>query len=116
MSVIGKNKLGIERLGGIGQRVAEEISQRVDVDVRTTVLGHVQRGGSPTPSDRILATRFGIRAVELAHEGKFGEMVCLKGTEITSCKLEEALNKLKKVDPDGSFVKDAEAINICFGR
>jgi 6-phosphofructokinase 1 len=92
-----------ERLGegtssGVGFRVAREIESRLGVETRVTVLGHVQRGGSPSAFDRILATRFGIRAVDLAREGRFGHMVGLRGTNIVPVPLEEATAGPKTVD------------------
>src|SRR6185295_10620302 len=83
---------------GIGYRIAEEISKRLKVETRVTVLGHTQRGGSPTAFDRVLATRFGIHAVDLAREGRFGHMVALQGTQIVPVPLEEATAGPKPVD------------------
>jgi phosphofructokinase-like protein len=83
---------------GIGFRVAEEIGRRLNVETRLTVLGHIQRGGTPTAFDRILATRFGIHAVDLAREGKFGHMVALQGTRLVPVPLEEATRGPKFVD------------------
>jgi phosphofructokinase-like protein len=83
---------------GIGYRIAEEISRRLKVESRVTVLGHVQRGGSPTAFDRVLATRFGLHAVDLAREGKFGQMVALRGTDIVAVPIEEATAGPKYVD------------------
>ncbi|MFA5143141.1 MAG: 6-phosphofructokinase [Candidatus Omnitrophota bacterium] len=89
---------GHVRLGGIGETLAEEVEKRTKFETRVTVLGHVQRGGSPTAFDRVLGTRFGVRAMELALEGKFGYMVSLSGTEIREVPIEEAVGKLKTVD------------------
>jgi 6-phosphofructokinase 1 len=92
-----------ERVGegvstGVGYRVAQEITKRLGIETRVTVLGHTQRGGSPTAFDRILATRFGIRAVDFVREGRFGEMVALRGTRIVGVGLEEATSGPKSVD------------------
>ena len=106
----------VERLGGIGHWVAREIGEGTDMETRVTVLGHVQRGGSPTTFDRFLATRFGVAAVELVAQEKFGMMVCLRGNEITSVPLEEALGIPKRVDPEGQIVKAAVMLGIEFGR
>jgi phosphofructokinase-like protein len=106
----------VERLGGIGQWVAKKITEITRMDTRVTVLGHLQRGGSPTTFDRLLATRFGVAAVELVAQEKFGMMVCLKGGEISSMPLEEALCNLKRVEPDGQMVRAAEMLGIEFGR
>ena len=83
---------------GLGYKIADEISRRLGVETRVTVLGHVQRGGSPTAFDRVLATRFGIHAVDLAREGRFGYMVALRGTRIEAVPLEEATAGPKEVD------------------
>ena len=85
---------------GVGYRVAEQIGGRMGVETRVTVLGHIQRGGSPTAFDRILATRFGIRAVDLVREEKFGLMVGLHGTRIGTVTLEEATAGPKAMDLD----------------
>jgi len=86
------------RLGGIGNFLAKEIEKRMHVETRVTVLGHVQRGGTPTAHDRVLATRFGIAAVELIKKEDFGKMVALKGDKIVSVELEDAISKPKTVD------------------
>jgi 6-phosphofructokinase 1 len=100
----------------MGNKVGKEISERTDVNVRVTVLGHIQRGGSPIPFDRSLATRFGVAASDLAAKGDFGKMVCLKGGQIQSVSLKEAVRGLKFVPTDGDEVKSAEAMGISFGR
>jgi 6-phosphofructokinase 1 len=84
-------------------------------DIRVTVLGHIQRGGSPSPFDRILATRFGVEAVELVARGDFGRMVCLRAGEIESVPFHEAIGELRRVDPKGSMVRTARAVGITFG-
>jgi len=114
-AVVGTTPEGYERLGGIGAKVGEAIRQ-TGMDVRVTVLGHLQRGGSPTPFDRLLATRFGVAAVNLIAAGKFGQMVSLRSPQIVSVPLEEAIKGRKMVDPDGEIVRSAEAIGVSFGR
>src|SRR5512137_514512 len=104
------------RLGGMGELVGKEIAQRTGVDVRVTVLGHLQRGGSPDPFDRLLATRYGAAAVELIAEKKFGHMVSWHPPEITSVPIESAIDSLRLVEPDGELVKMAEGIGVSFGR
>ncbi|HVA01118.1 MAG TPA: 6-phosphofructokinase [Terriglobia bacterium] len=94
------DQFGHAHLGGIGEVIATEIEKRTGYETRVTVLGHIQRGGSPTAFDRVLGTRYGVRAVDLIHEGKFGSMVCLKGNKITDIPLGEAMTKLKFVDPE----------------
>jgi ATP-dependent phosphofructokinase / diphosphate-dependent phosphofructokinase len=88
---------GHVRLGGIGQLLEREIEARTGFESRQTVLGHVQRGGTPTAYDRVLATRFGLHAVDAVHEGESGVMVALRGTEIVRVPLEEATRELKTV-------------------
>jgi 6-phosphofructokinase 1 len=82
---------------GVGEALAREIESRTGFETRVTVLGHVQRGGSPTPRDRVLATRYGLKAADLAHEGKFGRMAALHGDRLVDVSLEEATSELKKV-------------------
>ncbi|MFA5356157.1 MAG: ATP-dependent 6-phosphofructokinase [Candidatus Omnitrophota bacterium] len=89
---------GHVRLGGIGDALAQEIEKRTGFETRVSVLGHIQRGGSPTAFDRILGTRFGVKAVELVKAEKFGRMVALAGNKIIDVPLEEAVNVLKTVD------------------
>jgi 6-phosphofructokinase len=85
---------------GVGARVAHEIEQRTGFETRVTVLGHVQRGGTPTPRDRVLATRYGLKAADLVHEGRFGRMAALRGDSIVDVSLEEATAELKTVPED----------------
>lgn len=91
---------GHVRLGGIGQVLAEEIEKRTGFETRVTVLGHIQRGGTPTAFDRVLATRFGIAAIDAVHDGAFDQMVALQGGRIVRVPLAEAVGQLKTVDPD----------------
>jgi 6-phosphofructokinase len=91
---------GHVRLSGIGNLLESEICQRTGKEARTTVLGHVQRGGSPTAFDRVLATRFGLHAVDALHEGHFGQMVALHGTSIDLVPLSEATSTIKLVPPE----------------
>jgi len=92
------DQFGHVRLGGISNLVAEEIEKRTGFETRVTILGHVQRGGTPTAFDRILATRFGIAAIDAAHDGAFGQMVALQGGEIVRCPIADAVGELKTVD------------------
>ncbi|PYP89672.1 MAG: 6-phosphofructokinase [Blastocatellia bacterium AA13] len=89
-----------EHLGGIGQLVARKIEERINISTRITVLGYIQRGGSPTAYDRVLATRLGVQAVEMVIRSEFGMMAALRGTKTIGFPLEEAANKTKTVDPD----------------
>jgi len=94
------DEFGHVRLGGIGDVLAREIRQRTGFDTRVTVLGYVQRGGTPTAFDRVLATRFGIAAIDAVHDGAFGQMVALRSAKIVRVPLAEAVGSLKTVDPD----------------
>jgi len=116
VKVAAGNNAGVERLGGVGAVVAEQIHQGLGIETRTVVLGHVQRGGTPTHTDRILGSRFGVHAVELIRRGAFGQMVALKGQEIVSVPVEQAIDHLRLVEPDGQLVGTAEALGICCGR
>ena len=107
---------GAERLGGIGDKLAQEITRLTGMETRVTVLGHVQRGGSPCPFDRILASRYGRAAVELVAEGKFGHMVCLHTPNIESVPIKEAVSSFLAVPPDGDLVRTAEMLGVEFGR
>jgi len=95
----GKDSFGHVRLGGIGEFLAGEIEARTGNEARTTVLGHVQRGGTPTARDRWLATRFGLHAIDAVHEARWGSMTALHGTDIVTVPLAEATKVLKVVDP-----------------
>ena len=103
------------RLGGIGGIVADEVGRRLHREVRTVVLGHLQRGGNPTSFDRVLATQFGAHAVRLIHHGRFGEMVCYRPPNIESVPIAEAIGGLSRVDPASSAVQAARGLGISFG-
>jgi phosphofructokinase-like protein len=93
-----RDAFGHVKLSGIGDWLAKEIEQRTGHEARCTVLGHIQRGGTPTAFDRVLATRFGLHAIEAVHDGAWGTMVALRGTEIVRVPLSEATKELKTVD------------------
>jgi 6-phosphofructokinase 1 len=103
----GTDEFGHARLGGIGQQLEEEIRERTGYDVRTTVLGHIQRGGTPTARDRVLATRYGLKAADLALNGEFGQMAALRGDDIVAVSLEEATAELKTVPAEWYSVAQA---------
>jgi len=103
------------RLGGIGEIVAHEIARRTGKETRFCVLGHLQRGGAPTTLDRILATRFGVKAVQLANEGHFGSMVSYQNYKVRHVSIAEAVNRLKLVPPNGELVHTARDVDISFG-
>jgi 6-phosphofructokinase 1 len=102
LNVIGgaKDEFGHERLGGVGQLLEREIGDRTGFETRATVLGHIQRGGTPTAFDRVLATRLGLAAIDAAHAGQWGVMPALRGTKIEVVPLEEAVAKLRTVPDD----------------
>jgi 6-phosphofructokinase 1 len=104
-----------DRLGGAGQRLAEVIQARTEYEVRVTVLGHLQRGGTPCAFDRELATRYGVAAVELVAQGKFGQVVALDKGQMVARPMEKAIKKLKLVDPAGELVHAARAVGIEIG-
>jgi len=103
------------QLGGIGKVVADNIEKNTGRETRVTVLGHLQRGGSPTPYDRILATKFGAFAINLAANRRFGKMAALKGNEIVEVNIADAISKQKLVKPDNQAVLAARANGISFG-
>jgi len=94
------DQFGHVKLGGVGAELAREIEERTGYETRVTVLGHVQRGGTPTPRDRVLATRYGLKAADLVHEGRFGRMAALHGDDIVDVSLDEATGQLKTVPPE----------------
>lgn len=95
-----RDEYGTVQLGGIAQLLEKELRQYLNLEIRSTILGYVQRGGSPTALDRVLATRLGVGAVELALKGRWGQMVGLKGTEIVSVPLNKVVQKIKTVEPE----------------
>ncbi|MFJ4896394.1 MULTISPECIES: 6-phosphofructokinase [unclassified Streptomyces] len=94
-----QDSFGHVRLSGVGEWLAKEIERRTGKEARTTVLGHIQRGGTPSAFDRWLATRFGLHAIDAVHDGDFGKMVALNGTDIVRVPIAEATARLKTVDP-----------------
>jgi 6-phosphofructokinase 1 len=115
-SYAGPKELGaMPKLFGAGARLAAQIEPHLELDVRVTVLGHIQRGGSPTAFDRILGTRFGAAAVDAVENGKFGYMVALKTPEIVLVPIEEAIGHERLVDPNGGVVQAARDVGMCLG-
>ncbi|MDV5148448.1 ATP-dependent 6-phosphofructokinase [Streptomyces sp. SBC-4] len=102
------DQFGHERFQGIGNQLAVELERRLGKEARPVILGHVQRGGTPTPYDRVLATRFGWHAVEAAHRGEFGRMTALRGTNVEMVPLAEAVTRLKTVPDDR--IREAESV------
>ena len=103
------------RLGGIAYQVAEDIQAEIDFEVRVTILGHVQRGGSPIPIDRVWSTMYGKRAADFVAEGQFGMMAALKEGEIVPVPIKQAIGQLNTVSPDGELVNTARALGVSFG-
>ena len=108
-------EIGEARLGGIGALVAAQVEKRTGKESRVCVLGHLQRGGSPTTFDRALCSMFGATAVELVAAGEFGTMVAFTGPQIGAVKISDAIGKIKAVRPDGNLVRTARALGICLG-
>ena len=104
------------RLGGVGAIVADQLEKLTGSEARATTLGHTQRGGTPSPHDRVLSSRYGYAAVELCMRGGFGRMVAIQGDKIVDISLEDVIGqKTKSVDPKGEFVTLAKAMGVCFG-
>ncbi|HEX9986622.1 MAG TPA: ATP-dependent 6-phosphofructokinase [Thermoanaerobaculia bacterium] len=103
------------RLGGIAYQVAADIQQHIDLEIRVTVLGHIQRGGSPIAFDRILASRYGKAAADLVATGEYGQMVALREEKIVAVPIRDAVSRQKSVDPQGEVVKTALSLGISFG-
>jgi 6-phosphofructokinase 1 len=103
------------RAGAVGNIIGDALGGCLRRETRVTVLGHIQRGGSPSPFDRILSTRFGVAAVDLIAQGKFGRMVALRGDRILNVDISEAIGRMKAVDPAGELVATAKSVGIGFG-
>jgi len=106
---------GTLKTGGAAATLARLITERIDVETRTTVLGHLQRGGGPVAFDRVLATEFGVRAVELIHAGRWGEMVRLKEGQISSVPIRDAVETYSTIEQDHPLIATARAVGIEFG-
>jgi 6-phosphofructokinase len=107
---------GVSRLGGIGEVVAVQLRRMCHADARVTVLGYLQRGGSPTAFDRLLATRFGAMAVHMMTQGKVGHMVALHNGNMTTVPMSDAVSRQKQVPLDSDLVRAALGLNICLGN
>jgi 6-phosphofructokinase 1 len=105
----------VERLGGIGARVARQLEERTGKEARVTVLGHLQRGGAPTAADRVLATRFGTKAVELLIGRRFGTMVAYRPPDVVPVPIEDVVGKMKTVPLDSDLIESARALKVSFG-
>lgn len=114
-TVTKDEQFGECRLGGIGQYLAKEIGEKTGAEARVTVLGHVQRGGIPSPLDRLLASAFGVAAVDLVAQGKFGQVVTWQKRQVVSVPIGEAIATYQAVDPNDTLVKTARGLGICLG-
>lgn len=114
--VFSKAASGKENLGGIGQQVANELHKRTSIETRVTVLGHVQRGGTPSAIDRIVGTAFGVHAIDLVAKKSYGKLVALRGNQITSIDYKTVAGKFRPLDNDDYVLKTAESVGICLGR
>ena len=110
-----KSSEGNMLLGGMGQQLADTLHKKTGLSTRYTVLGHIQRGGSPTPADCILATQFGVKAIELIEEGKFGRVVTIKDGRVNCVDYGTIANKRRPVSMDNYLIKTAEGIGISLG-
>jgi ATP-dependent phosphofructokinase / diphosphate-dependent phosphofructokinase len=113
--VTSVNHLGESRLGGIGQYLSERIASCSGAETRVTVLGHVQRGGIPSPLDRLLASAFGVAAVDLIAAGKYDQIVTWQNRQIVNVPIADAICQYSTVDPNGTLVKTARGLGICLG-
>jgi len=103
------------RLGGVSEVLCDQISERTRLEGRATILGHVQRGGTPTAHDRVLATRFGYHAIELIERGEFNRLVAMQQGRLTSVPIEDVADRVKVVPPDHELVRASRAIGVSFG-
>ena len=103
------------RLGGIANKLAEQIEEKIGIETRAVTLGHIQRGGQTSAYDRVLSTRYGVKAMELAMQGIFGKMVALHGNEVSYVSLEEAVGQLKNVPTNCELIQVAKSIGVSFG-
>lgn len=104
------------RLGGISHKVADDIEDKIQVETRVTILGHLLRGGIPSPADRLLATRFGVAAAEQVAKRNFGQMVALRGNQIVTVPIEEVAGKTRTIPPDSPFLAMARSVGTCLGE
>jgi 6-phosphofructokinase 1 len=103
------------RLGGIGHQIANEIEKHTEIECRVAIIGHLQRGGTPTPQDRILATQFAVKAMKLVATEKFNEMVAIQGNEITSVPIAKVMGKQKLVPRDSDLIEAGISVGTSFG-
>ncbi|MBZ8180039.1 ATP-dependent 6-phosphofructokinase [Oscillatoria salina] len=115
-TVTKMEQFGECRLGGIGQYLAKRIAECNGAETRVTVLGHVQRGGIPSPLDRLLGSSFGVAAVDLIAQGKYGEMVTWQNRQVRSVPIAEAIKTYRAVDPNDTLIQTARGLGICLGN
>ena len=108
-------KSRLEMTQSIGYRVAKELEEATGLESRVTVLGYLQRGGTPSPYDRFLATQFGVAAADFLAEGNFGKLVAMQNNKIVPVPLEECAGKVKNICPDDPVIKNARSVGLCFG-
>ena len=113
--VLQPDPAGRRRYGGVGHDVAAMIAEATGAETRVTVLGHVQRGGTPDPRDRLLGAAFGVHAVELVGQGRFDRMVAWWNRRVVDVPLEKVVRRVRSVDPDGPLVRTARGLGICLG-
>ncbi|MCL1464228.1 ATP-dependent 6-phosphofructokinase [Argonema galeatum] len=113
--VMSTNRLGQSRLGGIGQYLSDKICDCSGAETRVTVLGHIQRGGTPSPLDRLTASAFGVAAVDLIAEDKYDQMVSWQNRQVVSVPIADAIAQYRAVDLNGTLVKTARGLSICLG-
>jgi 6-phosphofructokinase 1 len=114
--VVKENPGGRAGYGGIGHYMAERIAETTGAETRVTVLGHIQRGGQPDSRDRIMASAFGVRAVDLMAEGRFDRMVAWRERDVSDVPILEAIRHYKAVDPKGALARTARGLGICLGN
>jgi len=112
---VDKKRTDPVRLGGMGELIAKRIEDETGLETRVTVLGHVQRGGSPTAYDRLLATRFGAVALQAASRSEFGVMASLQKNQVVTVPLKDAIGRQRLVPPDSQLVFAARAVGTCLG-
>ncbi|MBV8885637.1 MAG: ATP-dependent 6-phosphofructokinase [Chroococcidiopsidaceae cyanobacterium CP_BM_RX_35] len=113
--ITNTNRLGQCRYGGIGQYLADEICTSIGAETRVTVLGHIQRGGTPSPLERLIAAAFGVAAVDLIAEGKYDQMVTWQNRQVVNVPIAEAIAQYRAVNPSGTLVRTARGLGICLG-
>ena len=110
-----KANVAVPNVKGAANILSELLKERIDIESRVTVLGHIQRGGSPVAFDRVLATRYGVHAIDLIEENRWGELVCLRDGEMMGLPLETIAGTTREVNPNHSLIHSAKAVGVIFG-